>query len=117
MSHHSSGRRHRHHAREIALLRWVIVGGSSLIGFGLLLALVGVASTQRSPSFGGTLLVLTIAVLAVLFLSGLLLGTGRFAATIFNTLKLYSGHSALKESVERTTQARHARESLVRATH
>lgn len=96
---------------EAALLRWVILGGSSLIGIGLLFTLFGVASGQRAQpvSFGGTLLVLIIAVLAVLFLSGLLLGTGRLAATIFNTLKLYSGHSALKASVLRSAQFRHER--------
>lgn len=85
-----------------------------MIGFGLLLALVGVASGQRAQpvSFGGTLLVLIIAVLAVLFLSGLLLGTGRLAATIFNTLKLYSAHAELKVSARRRDQLRHASESL-----
>ncbi len=112
MSHHSSGRRHRHPAREVTLLRWVVLGGSSLIGLGLLLALVGVASTQRPASFGSTLLVMLIAVLAVAFLSGLLLGTGRFAATIFNTLKLYSGATELKATAQRREHQRHAGESV-----
>ena len=116
MSHHSSGRRHRHHAKEDALLRWVVFGGSSLIGFGLLLALFGVASTQRAQpvTLGGTGLVLVLAVLAVLFLAGLFLNTGRLAATVFNTLKLYAAQTALKQSLERSAQLRHRRESTGR---
>ena len=80
------------------------------------MVLFGVASAQRAQpvTLGGTGLVLVLAVLAVLFLSGLFLQTGRIVATVFNTFKLYAGHTALKESLERSAQLRHNRELIGR---
>lgn len=100
MSHHSSRRKSRHRSRQVRFLKQLIIAGGSLLGLGLLIVFLALASGQENQprTSGGTFGLLLLALLAAIFLSALSLGVGRLAATIFNVLKLYSGYTKLKEA-------------------